>query len=333
MNKNKYRAPRNRTLFLSKEEENFYSSKILYINDYDLNSNGRKNNRFYLEDILNKTICADFFKVIEYFPYEVFDLIILDPPYNISKKFDKFEFKEIDELEYKNYFENIINKIFPLLKKTGSIYVCCEWKTSYAVYEVLKKYFKIRNRITWEREKGRGAKKNWKNCSEDIWFATKSNKYFFDVEKVKLKRKVIAPYRENGLPKDWIEVENHKYRLTYPSNLWSDITVPFWSMPENTDHPTQKPEKLIAKLILASTKEEDFVFDPFAGSGTTPVVCKKLGRNYCGIEINDYYAKITEKRLLMAENDKTIQGYYDGYFLERNMYNAFLRKLKIKDKN
>ena len=96
-------------------------------------------------------------------------------------------------------------------------------------------------------------------------------------------------------------------------------------MPENTDHPTQKPEKLIAKLILASCPKEGIVLDPFLGSGTTSVVAKKLGRHYCGIEINEEYALLAEKRLYMANNDKNIQGYCDGVFWERNTLN-FQRK-------
>lgn len=333
----KKRAPKNKTIYLTEEDEKELSAKIFYFNNnsiynlvnkeknkiFDLNTNQKLNKEF----IKNKTFCANFFEIIDYFPNEIFDLIILDPPYNISKKFDIIHFKEKDENEYKFYFENIIKKIYPLLKIDGTIYVCCEWRTSYPIYEVLKKYFKIKNRITWEREKGRGAKNNYKNCSEDIWFATKSNNYYFDVEKIKLKRKVLAPYKINGIPKDWSNEGKLKFRLTYPSNFWTDITVPFWSMSENTDHPTQKPEKLIAKLILASTKPEDFVFDPFLGSGTTSVVCKKLGRNYCGIEISELYAKITEKRLKLAEHDKNIQGYYEGFFWERNTYQ------NIKNKN
>jgi site-specific DNA-methyltransferase (adenine-specific) len=177
----------------------------------------------------------------------------------------------------------------------------------------------VRNRITWEREKGRGATSNWKNCSEDIWFCTMSEEYFFDVEAVKLKRKVIAPYRHlSGEPKDWEETTNGNYRLTHPSNLWTDISIPFWSMPENTDHPTQKPEKLIAKLILASSKPGDFVFDPFFGSGTTCVVAKKLKRNFSGVEQETEYCQMAVKRLDRVESDDIIQGYHDGYFWERN---------------
>jgi site-specific DNA-methyltransferase (adenine-specific) len=187
------------------------------------------------------------------------------------------------------------------------------------VHIVARKYLKIRNRITWEREKGRGAVGNWKNASEDIWFCTVSDKYAFNVDAVKLKRKVMAPYTfDDGQPKDWEKSENGNFRLTHPSNLWTDLTVPFWSMPENTDHPTQKPEKLLAKIILASSNPGDIVLDPFLGSGTTSVVAKKLGRLFVGIEKDETYCCLAEKRLRLADLDNSIQGYCDGVFWERN---------------
>jgi site-specific DNA-methyltransferase (adenine-specific) len=159
------------------------------------------------------------------------------------------------------------------------------------------------------------------------------NDYCFNVEAVKIKRRVIAPYRsENGEPKDWEETQDGNYRLTHPSNLWSDITIPFWSMPENTDHPTQKPEKLIAKLVLASSRPNDLVFDPFLGSGTTAVVARKLNRHFCGIELNREYCGWAAKRLLQASTDKTIQGYADGVFWERNSLNEQKpRKIQNED--
>ena len=127
-------------------------------------------------------------------------------------------------------------------------------------------------------------------------------------------------YKAGGITVQLIAViaDDGNYRLTYPSNFWDDISVPFWSMPENTDHPTQKPEKLYAKLILASTKPGDIVFDPFLGSGTASVVAKKLGRHYLGIEMNEEYCLLAQKRLNMADEDKSIQGYSDGVFWERN---------------
>ena len=98
-------------------------------------------------------------------------------------------------------------------------------------------------------------------------------------------------------------------------------------MPENTAHPTQKPEKLIAKLILASSNPGSIVFDPFLGSGTTSVTAKKLGRHYIGIEENEQYCVWAEKRLEMADNDTSIQGYTDGVFWERNT-NALQKKVQ-----
>jgi site-specific DNA-methyltransferase (adenine-specific) len=153
---------------------------------------------------------------------------------------------------------------------------------------------------------------------EDIWFATSSNTYIFNLDAVKIRKKVIAPYRVDGKPKDWAETEDGNYRDTCPSNFWDDITIPFWSMPENTAHPTQKSEKLIAKIMLASSAKGEIVLDPFLGSGTTSVVAKKLDRHYIGIEIDPQYCVWTEQRLAQAEKDRAIQGYVDGVFWERN---------------
>ncbi len=219
---------------------------------------------------------------------------------------------------YEEYTEAWICKVKPLLKPNASIYVCCDWKSSLAIGSVLKKHFHIQNRITWQREKGRGALHNWKNGMEDIWFATCSGTYTFNVDSVKVRRKVIAPYRVDGKPKDWEETEAGNFRNTHPSNFWDDISIPYWSMPENTAHPAQKPEKLLAKIILASSNPGDIVFDPFLGSGSTSVTAKKLGRHYVGIEMNEQYCVWAEKRLEMADADSSIQGYADGVFWERN---------------
>ncbi len=307
----KIRAPRNRTITLNQEEIGLFSQKLIHLDK-----------QASLEQITDKTINQDLFEVLEILPDNFIDLLFIDPPYNLTKTFNSNKFKETSDGNYEEWLDSWMSKLTRTLKKTASIYVCCDWKSTSAVYNILKKYFIVRNRITWEREKGRGAKTNWKNCSEDIWFATASNDYYFNADAVKMKRKVIAPYRdEGGKPKDWEEGLDGNYRLTFPSNLWTDITIPFWSMPENTDHPTQKPEKLVAKIILASSKEDYFVLDPFLGSGTTSVVAKKLGRKYCGIEIDKTYCLLAEKRLALAGTDKTIQGYSDGMFWERNTLN------------
>lgn len=272
-----------------------------------------------LEAVLDTTVQQDCQGAIAYLPTACIDLLILDPPYNLRKNFNGQLFQSRSPVDYLTWFESWLLPLKRLLKPTASLYVCADWQSSAILYPLLAEHFTIRNRITWEREKGRGAKTNWKNAAEDIWFATVSDRYTFNVEAVKLKRRVIAPYRDrHGAPKDWQDSQQGRFRLTHPSNLWTDISVPFWSMPENTDHPTQKPEKLIAKLILASSQAGDVVLDPFLGSGTTSVVAKKLQRHYIGIETNREYCCLAEKRLALAERDRRIQGYTDGYFWERN---------------
>ena len=275
----------------------------------------------YVTGQKNVTILGDAFSTLSKIEDRSVDLLIVDPPYNMYKNFHGGKFKKTDEKDYREYTEKWVIAVKCKLKDTASIYVCCDWESSLVIGEVLKRHFILRNRITWEREKGRGAKKNWKNSMEDVFFATVSDDYYFDLDAVKVRKKVLAPYRENGVPKDWQETEEGKFRDTCPSNFWDDIAVPYWSMKENTAHPTQKPEKLIAKFILASSKKGDLVLDIFSGSGTTGVTAKKLGRNFIDVESNPTYCAWAEKRLEDAEKDKRIQGYEDGIFRDRNSRN------------
>lgn len=301
------KAGRNKTIDIKVDEGREYLEKCMVLSE-----------RKSMDEVLDKTILGDTFETLRLLPEKSVDLLIADPPYNLDKDFHGNKFKKSSDLLYEEYTESWINLILPLLKENASIYVCCDWKSSLVIGKVLEKYFYVQNRITWQREKGRGALSNWKNGMEDIWFATKSKDYTFNVEDVKIRRKVIAPYKVEGKPKDWEETEEGNFRNTYPSNFWDDISIPYWSMPENTAHPTQKPEKLLAKLILASSNKEDVILDPFLGSGSTSVAAKKLRRHYIGIEQNEQYCVWAEKRLAMAEKDKTIQGYADGVFWERN---------------
>ena len=303
----KKKSPRNKTIDIGIEEGRQYLERCIKVS-----------RPVQIDEVINKTIAGDMFQVVPCLPEKSVDLIIADPPYNLTKQYHGRTFQKKNMDEYRSYTERWLHLVLPLLKDTGSIYICCDWQSSLVIGQVLMDRLIVRNRITWQREKGRGAKANWKNSMEDIWYATVSDEYTFNLKDVMMRRKVIAPYREKGKPKDWIETSKGNYRDTCPSNFWDDISIPFWSMPENTAHPTQKPEKLIAKLILASSRPGELVFDPFLGSGTTSVVAKKLGRKYIGIELNELYCVWAEKRLEMAEEDSSIQGYTDGVFWERN---------------
>lgn len=309
----------NKTITITQIEKRSYKKKLIKLNE-----------PVKVAQIKNKTINQDLFTAIENLPDKFVDLLFIDPPYNMYKKFNTTSFRKMAFDEYVDWFDSWLSKIVRILKPTASIYICGDYISSLAIYHVGIKYFILRNRIVWEREKGRGAKYNWKNNTEDIWYFTMSDNYIFNVDDVKLKKKVIAPYKINGKPKDWEKSLDGNFRLTHPSNIWTDITVPFWSMKENTEHPTQKPEKLLAKIILASSNKNDLVFDPFLGSGTSSVVAKKLKRNYLGIEIDETFACIAEKRLALADKDKSIQGYSDEVFWERN---SLIDQTRIKSKN
>ena len=304
----KEKAARNKTIDFPLEEGKVYLDKCIHVDDIGST----------VDSLVNQYIIGNCFNVMDKLPSKFVDLLIVDPPYNLEKDYHGNKFDKKSHDEYEKYTISWLEKVIPLLKDDASIYVCCDWKSSLVIGNVIHNYFKVQNRITWQREKGRGAQANWKNGLEDIWFATVGSKYTFNLDAVKVRKKVLAPYRVDGKPKDWEETGDGNFRNTCPSNFWDDISIPYWSMPENTAHPTQKPEKLIAKLILSSSNEGDIVFDPFAGSGTTAVTAKKLNRRYVCIEQNELYGAWAQKRLEMADTDTSIQGYYDGVFWERN---------------
>lgn len=304
----KTRAPRNRTVELTPDEIKSLRNRLM-----------TKSEIGDADSIINKTINADLLEVLDLLPDRFADLIIVDPPYNLSKNYNGLNFNARTSVEYKKYLDSWFGRLCDKLKPNGSLYLCGDWHCTAQLQEVMEEHLVVRNRITWQREKGRGARQNWKNCMEDIWYGVAdADDFCFNVDSVKVRHRVMAPYRVDGCPKDWNDTDEGRFRTTCPSNFWDDISVPFWSMPENTDHPTQKPEKLIAKLILASSNEGDIVFDPFLGSGTTSVAAKKLGRRYCGVELNEDYCCLAEKRLQLADAKPEIQGYADGVFWERN---------------
>lgn len=305
----KQRAPRNRTITIDADERLHLENALLTPTAIAGGSEWR-----------NRVLCGDVAEALALLPDGFADLIIIDPPYNLSRQFGNTRFLRTSDEQYEEYLRTWLPDVCRKLKDDGSLYLCGDWHCTSALQRVLSEHLCIINRITWQREKGRGAAANWKNSMEDIWFAVKNpDSYHFDLDAVKVRRRVKAPYKnKDGKPKDWQNTKEGKFRDTCPGNFWDDISIPFWSMPENTDHPTQKPEKLYAKLILASSEEGDIVFDPFMGSGTSAVVAKKLGRQYVGVEIEKEYCLLAQKRLEMADNDNDIQGYYDGVFWERN---------------
>ena len=298
------RAPKNRTLRLSLEEEARFAAMACDPASMIPGPDGS----LRLQDVRDAVFLGNSMEIGPLLPRFSVDLLFADPPYDLPKNFDGDFFAPMGHEAYLEYTRAWLGAVARSLKADASIYVCSDWRSSSAVYLALAERFTVRNRITWKRDKGRSSASNWKNVSEDIWFATVSGTYHYDADAVRLRKPVIAPYRKNGAPKDWTEDSTGRWRLTGASNVWDDLTVPFWSMPENTDHPTQKPEKLLARIMLASSTPGQLVLDPFLGSGTSAVVARKLGRVYTGIERSAAYCALALKRLELALTNTRIQG-------------------------
>ena len=157
----KRRAPRNRTLTLTDNDRLCLVESIQY--DPPSQSTGNPP-----EGIVN----GDYRIWIPAIPKSSVDLLFLDPPYNLNKAFDGRKFYQKKESDYTEWLDSVFADLLPLLKPSATVYICGDWRTSHSIFEAVSNHLFIRNRITWEREKGRGAKRNWKNSREDIWFCT-----------------------------------------------------------------------------------------------------------------------------------------------------------------
>jgi len=201
------------------------------------------------------------------------DLIIADPPYGI--KIDKWDIFSTEWIE----------ECYRILKPTGNICVFAGWSNVLEVRNVLLKYFKERNWIIWDRIKGRGAKYNFISTREDILWFSKSENYTFNKTSSTIKKKTGGMGKKNG----------DEFRKL--SNVWTDISpiVP-WSK-ERVAHPTQKPLMLMERIIKIFSNENDIILDLFSGSGSTSVASKLLNRKYVGIEKEQEYVDIANKRI------------------------------------
>lgn len=226
---------------------------------------------------------SDCFDVIGKIPAESIDCIITDPPYGISiSDWDKlFDIEKIS-LEW-----------YRVLKQTGSLFVFCGWSFEPIVRTKMHKDFRIKDAIIYDRIKGRGGRKSLTSTREDILWYVKGNEWVFNKELAY--STIIKKTKGMGL--------KNKQLCRSLSNVWTDISpiVP-WSK-ERCKHPTQKPVKLIERIISVFTKEGMTVLDTYMGSGTTGVACAKLKRNFIGIEKEKAYYDIAITRIEKAQTE------------------------------
>ena len=155
------RAPLNRTLTLSDEELASYRIRL-----------ERLESPASADDVRDRLFCQDVFEALPKLPDQSVDLLFADPPYNLTKSFNDRKFKKISIDKYSEWLDSWLSLTLRILKPTASVYICGDWRSSTAIHRLGEKYFIPQNRLTWEREKGRGAQSYWKFCSEDIGFVT-----------------------------------------------------------------------------------------------------------------------------------------------------------------
>ena len=212
------------------------------------------------------------------------DTIIADPPYNLGKDYGNNSYsREFDY--YLSFSRNWLKEAHRVLKNTGTIYVFMGVRFISYLYTILEQeeHFLFNSWITWHYTQGLGKTKGFSPRHDDILMFTKSKNFNFYLDDVRIPQKY---YRS---------VNN--MRGANPGDVWSFSHVHYCNA-NRQNHPTQKPEGLIERMVLASSKENDLILDPFSGSGTTLRVCQQLNRNCIGIELNPDYVELTKNRLL-----------------------------------
>lgn len=224
------------------------------------------------------------------------DLIFCDPPYNIGKNFNGRKDKWKDDESYLNWCYEWIDLCIDKLKDNGAFYVMTstQFMPFFDIY--IRKKMEILSRIIWSYDSsGVQAKKYFGSKYEPILFCVKDkSNYTFNSDDILVEAKTGAKRKLIDYRKNPPQPYNTK---KVPGNVWEFPRVRY-RMSEYENHPTQKPIKLLERIIKASSNEGDLVLDPFSGTFTTSYTAKKLKRRSIGIEIDEEYSKIGIRRVL-----------------------------------
>ena len=235
------------------------------------------------------TRCGDALNLFDGVEDESVDLIIADPPYNLGKDYgNNIDSKE--KLEYLEFTRAWLSQAVRTLKPNGTIYVFMGVRFISYLYMIMEDELNLNfnSWIVWHYTQGIGKTRGFSPRHDDVLQFTKSDKLFtFNVDSVKIPQKF---YRERN-----------NMRGANPGNVWKFSHV-HYSNPNRQVHPTQKPEGLIERMVLASSNNGELVLDPFSGSGTTQRVCQQLSRSCIGFEQNPEYVEMTNTRLALPFN-------------------------------
>jgi len=226
---------------------------------------------------------GDCIELMKDFDSESVDLVVTDPPYNLSKNYGN-NGDNLNHSEYMDFSRKWLAEVKRVLKPTGTIYVFMGVRYISYIYAIMEQELGLHfnSWITWVYTQGVGKTKGFSPRHDDILMFTKNSRFKYNLDLIRVPQKY---YRS---------VNN--MRGANPGNVWEFSHV-HYCQANRQNHPTQKPEALFERMILASSDEDDIILDPFCGSGTSLRVCQQLNRHGIGIEINDEYVNMTRARL------------------------------------
>jgi site-specific DNA-methyltransferase (adenine-specific) len=241
----------------------------------------------------DKVYLGDCIEIMKKLPERSIDLIFADPPFNIGIRYDKYE----DDLSYEEYYEwskRWIKETYRLLKDHGSIYIAIGDEFAAEINIILKEtFFHFRNWIIWYYTFGQNQRKKFNRAHTHILYFTKGKENFiFNSDNIRIPSARQTKYKDRRA--------NPKGKV--PDDVWQFSRVCGTFKERIGDHPCQMPEAVLERIISASSNEGDLILDPFAGTGTTVAVAKRLGRKFITIEISEEYYKLVLERLATSSD-------------------------------
>ena len=248
---------------------------------------------------------------------ESVDLVFADPPYNIKKaEWDTFESQQA----YVEWSLEWIEEVARVLKPTGSLYVCGFSEILADIKLPAQRFFRGCRWIVWHYKNKANLGSDWGRSHESILHLRKSKEFTFNIDDIRIpygRHTLKYPEHPQAETSQYGNGETHVWqpnpRGAKPKDVIEVPTINN-SMSESTPHPTQKPEELLRKIVLASSNPGDLVIDPFLGSGTSAVVAQQLGRKWMGCDISIEYCEWAADRIERVE-DWPVEKWI-GYDLE-----------------
>jgi DNA modification methylase len=261
---------------------------------------------------VNKLILGDNLEILKSIESDTIDLIYLDPPFFSNRNYeviwgDDGEVRSFQDRwsggmsHYIDWLNERVEQMYRILKPTGSIFLHCDWHANANIrVEILDKIFgnnNFRNEIIWcYTGPSSPGMKQFPKKSDTVYWYSKSSNWIFN--------QIRVPYKDGKVhtggftEKDGSRLNPDRYDKGKPiENYWIDIAVAVRSSNERIGYPTQKPEKLLQRIIECASNEGDTVLDPFVGGGTTVAVADRLNRKWIGIDQSVQAVKVTELRL------------------------------------